>query len=115
MKITAQNHIEASKQILRVICSTDYNQSRHKPSPYGYTYVYYSPESAYYFFTSEQRIKTTGLIKRYRVLDVEDIINTTAFKYSFAQIAVGAILSRKIMSYREFFDLARNNFDWLDG
>lgn len=114
MKIKAINGYEASKQILQVIYASDYNHSKYKPLVYGYTYVYYSPQLARFYFEKSQRKIPIGLIKRYIVLDTEDIIRTTANKYSFAQVALGAINSRKIMTYGEFFELVKNNFEWLE-
>lgn len=113
MRINAINAHEASKQILRVIYSTDYNQSRYRASQYGYTFVYYSPNAARFSFETQQRKTPNELIKRYQVIDSEDIINTTAYKYSFSQIAIGAILSRKIMTYREFFEIVKVHYDWI--
>lgn len=114
MRIDAINGHEASKQILRVIFATDYNQTKYKPLRHGYTYVYYSPQSARFTFESLQRKKSTELIKRYQIIDAEDIVNITGYKYSFAQIAIGAIISRKLMTYREFFDIVKNHFEWLE-
>jgi hypothetical protein len=53
------------------------------------------------------------LIKRYGVIDAEDVITITAHKYSFTQIALGAILKRKFMTQAEFFEIAREHFDWI--
>lgn len=113
MRINAIDGHEASKQILRVIFATDYHQSRYKPVQFGYTYVYYSARSARFSFESVQRKMSNELIKRYQVLDSEDIINATANKYTFAQIALGSILSRKIMTHREFFEIVREHFEWI--
>lgn len=114
MRIDAINAYEASKQILRVIFTVDYNHSTYKPSRYGYTYVYYFPHSARFTFQAQQNKNAKGLIKRYLVIDSEDIINTTAHKFSFSQIVLGAIVSRKIMSYREFFEIVKNHFEWIE-
>ena len=65
MCINAINNFEASKQILRVIFAADYNQSRYKPTQFGYTYVYYSARSARFTFESIQRKKSDDLIKRF--------------------------------------------------
>lgn len=61
-----------------------------------------------YSIESLQRKDATGLVKRYKKIDVEDIVNITASQYRFAEIVIGAILSRKIMNYREFFNLVNN-------
>lgn len=53
MRIDAINAHEATKQILRVIFATDYNQSRYKPVQFGYTYVYYSAHAARFFFEAQ--------------------------------------------------------------
>ncbi|HEX5329731.1 hypothetical protein [Sulfuricurvum sp.] len=113
MCINAINAHEASKQILRVICTTDYKQSRYRASQHGYTFVYFSSAYCRYYFESQQRKDTRGLIKRYGVMNIEDVIEITAIKYSFAQIAIGAIVSRKFMTYREFFEIVRVHYDWV--
>lgn len=113
MRIEANNAHEASKQILRVIYANDYNHSDYKPMRYGYTYVYYSVHAARFSFKSQQRKTSSDLIKRYQIIDGEDIIKIVACKYSFSQIAIGAILSRKIMSHREFFEIVRDHFEWV--
>lgn len=113
MCINAINAHEASKQILRVICTIDYKQSRYRASQYGYTFVYFSPENCRYYFESQQRRDSKGLIKRYGLVNIEDVIEITAIKYSFSQIAIGAIVSRKFMTYREFFEIVRVHYDWV--
>lgn len=114
MSINAINPLEASKQILRVIYATDYRYSSYRASQYGYTFIYFSPEHCRFHFESQQRKDSRGLIKRYSVIDMEEVIHITAHKYSFTQIAIGAIISRKFMTYREFFDLMKIHYDWID-
>lgn len=114
MCINAINAPEASKQILRVICTTDYKQSRYRASQYGYTFVYFSAEYCRYHFESQQRKDSKGLIKRYGVVNIEEVIEFTAIKYSFSQIAISAIISRKFMTYREFFEIIRMHYDWIE-
>jgi hypothetical protein len=53
------------------------------------------------------------LIKRYEILDADDILHITACKYSFSQITVSAILNRKIMTHREYFEIMKEHFEWL--
>ena len=113
MCINAINAHEASKQILRVICTTDCKQSRYRASQYAYTFVYFSPESCRYHFESQQRKNSNGLIKRYRIVNIEEVIGITAIKYSFTQIAIGAIVSRKFMTHREFFEIVKAHYDWV--
>jgi hypothetical protein len=114
MIVNAQNSFEASKQILRVIYAIDHKYSSYRALGYGYTYVYFSIVDCRYSFSSTEYKNASGLIRRYEKIDVEDVLNITATKYTFAQIAIGAILSRKIMSHREFFDMVRSNFNWLE-
>lgn len=113
MRINAVTSHVAAKQILRLICTTDYKQSRYRASQYGYTFVYFSPEYCRYYFESQQRRDTKGLIKRYGIVNIEDAIEITAIKYSFTQIAIGAIVSRKFMTYREFFKIVKDHYDWV--
>lgn len=114
MRINATNAHAVSKQILRIIYTTDFNQSRYKPNPYGATFVYFSIKQCRYSFGSMQiRDSSREMIKRYQVLDCDDVLHVTACKYSFSQIAVSAILHRKIMTHREFFEIAREHFDWI--
>jgi hypothetical protein len=113
MRITATNAHEASKQILRIIYTTDLNQSGYKPNPYGSTFVYFSIKHCRYSFDSMQLRDSRTMIKRYQGLDCEDVLRITACKYSFSEIAVSAILHRKIMTHREYFEIAREHFDWI--
>lgn len=113
MRIHADNAHEASKQILRILYTTDYRYASISSGQFGYTYVYFSVQRCRYSFEAQQRRVSEGLIKRYGVLDIEDIITTTACKYSFTQIAIGAVLSRKMMNHREFFEMIRDHFDWI--
>lgn len=113
MRINATNAHEASKQILRIIYTTDINQSRYKPNAYGATYVYFSIKYCRYSFESIQLRDARGMVKRYQELDCNDVLHVTACKYSFSQIAVSAILNRKIMTYKEYFEIAREHFDWI--
>lgn len=41
------------------------------------------------------------------------MISITAIKYSFTQIAIGAIVSRKFMTYRKFFEIVKDHYDWI--
>lgn len=113
MVINAQNSFEASKQILRVIYTNDYKYSSNDALRNGYTYVYFSIEDCKYYFSSAQRKNASGLIRRYEKIDIEDVLNITATKYSFVQIAINAIIKRKIMNYREFFDLMKLHNEWI--
>ena len=112
MRINATNAHEASKQILRIIYTTDLNQSCYKYT-YGSTYVYFSIQRCRYSFSSMQLRDSREMIKRYQGLDCDDILHITACKYSFSEIAVSAILHRKIMTHREYFEIAREHFDWI--
>jgi len=114
MRIEASNSHEASKQILRVIYSIDYKYTSQRASRYGYTFVYYSPSHAQFSFEQQQRKNGNTLIKRFGVIDAEDVIIITAHKYSFTQIVLGAILKRKFMTQAEFFEIAREHFDWIN-
>ena len=113
MVINAQNSFEASKQILRVIYTNDYKYSSYNALRYGYTYIYFSIEDCKYYFSSAQRKNASGLIRRYGRIDIEDVLNITATKYTFVQIAINAIIKRKIMNYREFFDLMKLHNEWI--
>lgn len=64
-------------------------------------------------FEPQQRRDTKGLIKRYGVINVEDVIEITAIKCSFSKIAIGAIVSRKFMTYWEFFEIVRVHYGWI--
>lgn len=114
MIINAQNSFEASKQILRIIYTIDYKYSSCNTLRYGYTYVYFSIEECRYSFSSVQYKNAKGLIRRYGKIDIEDVLNITATKYTFTQIAIRAIIKRKIMTYREFFDLMKLHNEWIE-
>lgn len=104
----ASSPYEASVMILRVIIRAD---MKHKPlygfSGYGPIFVYFSLCDCKFHFESIQRKDPKGLVMRCSVIDTEAIIRRVACKYSFSQIAVSAISSRKIMTHREFFDFAK--------
>jgi hypothetical protein len=83
MIVNAQNSFEASKQILRVIYAIDHKYSSYRALGYGYTYVYFSIVDCRYSFSSTEYKNASGLIRRYEKIDVEDVLNITATKYSF--------------------------------
>lgn len=112
MRINAPNAHEASKQILRTIIATDYRQSGHKSNPYGYTFVYFDPERCRFYFECTQWRNPATLLKRYKVLDYEDIIEVAACKHTFSQVACGAVISRKMFSPIDYFQMIKNNFEW---
>lgn len=60
-----------------------------------------------------QRKNSTELLKRFKGLDVDDVLKITATKYKFSQIAIGAINHRKLMTHREFFEITQKHFDWI--
>lgn len=113
MRINAPDAHEASKQILRVVLTSDYHHAPYKGNFYGFIYVYFDVEKCRYSFEAMQRRNSTELLKRYRVLDVDEVLKITATKYTFTQIAIGAINNRKLMTHRGFFEIARAHFDWI--
>lgn len=113
MRINASSAHEASKQILRVVLTSDYHHAYYRGNSYGYIYVYFDVERCKYFFDSIQRNNSIQPLKRYRVLDVEEVLKITATKYKFSQIAIGAINHRKLMTHREFFEITKEHFVWV--
>lgn len=112
MRINASNAREASKQILRVIITSDFHNSGYRSNHYGYIFIYFNPEEAKFKFEHSQRKDPAFLVKRYKVLDIEDIIEIVSCKYTFSQIASGAVLSRKMFSPIEYFKIIKSHFDW---
>jgi hypothetical protein len=113
MKIKANNSHEASKQILRIVFTSDYHHADYRYSSHWYVFVYFDSSHCKFYFEQTQRVSSAGLIKRYKVIDMEDAIHITAMKYTFSQISVGAIIGRKLMSSKEFFDVAKEHFEWI--
>lgn len=114
MKIKATSSIDASIQILKIVASSDYKYATNKWNQYGHIFVYFSVEHCKFFFETQQRKQSTEMIKRFSGnVDIDAIVYIAACKYTFSQIAVGAILSRKIMSPLDFFVIAKENFEWI--
>lgn len=114
MRIRANTPFGAKQEILRIIATTDYHHAAYPSDRYGHIYVYYNPEYARFTFEHTQRKHQSGLLKRYKEKpDIEDAIRIAAEKFTFAQIMTGAVLSRKIISQREYFILAKEHFDWI--
>lgn len=113
MRINAPNAFEASKQILRIVLTSDFHHSSYRGNSYGFIYVYFDAEKCKYSFESMQRKNSTELLKRYKSLDVDEVLKITATKYKFSQIAISAINHRRLMTHREFFEITRAHFDWL--
>lgn len=114
MKIIASNSTEASKQILRTVAESDYKYASNKGSFYRPVFVYFSSEHCRFYFEIQQRNRSTEMVKRFSsAVDLDEVISIVANKHTFPQIAVGAILSRKIMSPIDFFSIAREHFEWL--
>lgn len=113
MRIIALNAHEASKQILRIVLTSDYHHASYRGNSYGFIYVYFNVERCRFSFEPMQRKNSTELLKRFKGLDVDDVLKITATKYKFSQIAIGAINHRKLMTHREFFEITKEHFDWI--
>lgn len=114
MYIKASSSIDASMQILKIVASSDYKYATNKGNRYGHIFVYFSVEHCKFFFEIQQRKHSTEMIKMFSGnVDIDEIVYIAACKYRFSQIAVGAILSRKIMSPLEFFAIAKEHFEWV--
>lgn len=114
MNIKADNAFEASKQILRIIYHADTkNRNLNHHSQYGYVFVYFSIDRCKFFIERTQRKHSTEMVMRCRIIEVDKILSIVATKYTFSQIAISSILNRKLMTYQEFFALARLNFNWV--
>lgn len=113
MKIKANNSHEASKQILRIVFTSDYHHAGYRYSSHWHVFIYFDASHCKFYFEQTQRASSAGLIKRYKIINMEDAIHITATKYTFSQISVGAIIGRKLMSSKEFFDVAKEHFEWI--
>jgi hypothetical protein len=100
MRINAPNAHEASKQILRVVLTSDFHHSSYRGNSYGFIYVYFNAEKCKYSFEAMQRRNSTELLKRYEVLEVNEVLKITATKYTFAQI--GLFLNNLLFSASPF-------------
>lgn len=114
MKIKSTTAYEAKIELLRIIYTSDYHHAGYRYSASGYVYVYYNAELAHFYFERQQRKHSTELLKRFfKSPSMEECLHIVASKYTFSQVAVGACLSRKLLSQAEFFSTAKNRFDWI--
>lgn len=114
MKIKSSTAYEAKLELLRIIYTSDYHHAGYKYSAYGFVYVYYNAESARFYFESQQRKHSTELLKRFlKSPAMDECLQIAASKYTFSQIAIGACLSRKLLSQSEFFNIVKDRFDWV--
>ena len=111
MKWTVNTQQQASVQLLQVIWGTDYKCSWHPTGIIATEYVYFDPVHCRFYFRSEQersdRKTIKQLVKRYGVYDSYDAIEIVSCKYSFSKLILGAVVYRKLISYREFFILVK--------
>ena len=74
-------------------------------------YVYFNPVQCRFYFRSEQertdKDVVRQLVKRYSVNEPYNAVEIVATKYPFSKLILGAVVYRKIISYREFFNLVR--------
>lgn len=111
MKFKATNAHDAAMEVLSVIYNTDVK--KYSYNRYGYVFVYFHIDECKFYFEKQQRKKAIGLIKRYKEPDMKEILSITAHKYPFSAILIAGIINRKLMDYREFFQIAKDNFDWM--
>lgn len=104
---------QASIQLLQVIWTTDYKCSWHPTGIIATEYVYFDAVHCRFYFRSEQertdKIVIKQLIKKYSIHEQYDAIEIVATKYPFSKLILGAVVYRKIIGYREFFNLVRKN------
>jgi hypothetical protein len=115
MKINAKNAHEASTQILRVVFNSDFAHSGFTRNPYSFVYifVYFNAETCRFSFDYSQRKQSKDLLKRFtKKVIADEALKIAATKYTFSQIAIGAT-SRKVISKADFFDIARDHYDWV--
>ncbi len=102
---------QASVQLLQVIWYTDYKCSWHPTGIIATEYVYFNPVQCRFYFRSEQertdKDVVRQLVKRYSVNEPYNAVEIVATKYPFSKLILGAVVYRKIISYREFFNLVR--------
>jgi len=102
---------QASVQLLQIIWKTDYKNSWHPSGIVAVEYVYFDAVHCRFFFRDSQersdRKIVRQLVKRYLVNEPYDAVQIVATKYPFSKIVLGAVVYRKLMTYREFFTLVR--------
>lgn len=114
MKLKSTSPFDAKIELLRIIYTSDYHHANYIYSQYGFVFVYYNAETARFSFERQQRKRSTELLKRFQKSpDMEESLRIAASKYTFAQVAIGACLSRKMLSQAEFFRIAKERFDWI--
>jgi len=111
MQFKANTQQQASVQLLQVIWRTDYKLSWHPTGIIATEYVYFDAVHCRFYFSSEQlrgdKEVVRQLVKRYSVNEPYDAVEVVATKYPFSKLILGAVVYRKIIGYREFFQLVR--------
>ena len=111
MKYIANTEHQASVQLLQVIWRTDYKCSWHPTGIVAMEFVYFDAVCCRFYFRSEQertdKDVVRQLVKRYSVNEPYNAVEIVATKYPFSKLILGAVVYRKLISYREFFDLVR--------
>jgi len=111
MQFKANTEQQASIQLLQVIWTTDYRSSWHPTGIVAVEYVYFDAVHCRFFFSSEQlrgdKVVVRQLVKRYMVSEPYNAVEIVATKYPFSKLILGAVVYRKIIGYREFFQLVR--------
>ena len=104
----AKTSYEASRLLLEPIWRIDYKSNPHRVGIIIFEYVYFDPVHCRYFFSDTQiGGQEKYLVKRYGMKDKYNAVEIVACKYPFAKLVLGAIVYRKLMGYREFFELVR--------
>ena len=114
MRFRATTPYGASTELLRIIWAADYKSASHPCGVIAVEFVYFDPLRCRFIFSSHQSNENARyLLKRYIGVDAGEAIKIAATKYPFYLIALGAVASRKMFTYREFFGLVRERPEWF--
>ncbi len=114
MVLRATTPYGASVELLRIVWHADYRSASHLHGIIAAEYVYFDPLRCRFIFSSHQSNENARyLLKRYVGVDADDAIQIAATKHPFYLIALGAVASRKMFTYREFFAVVRERPEWF--
>jgi len=113
MKLEAKTSYQASIEILHYVWHIDYKYTTVTLTRTPFVFVYFDPNRCKFEIYKQQKLDTKYLIKRYTILDESDITGFVATKYPFYKILIGATSMRRLLSYREFFEIVRENPEWV--
>ena len=113
MKLQATSPFYASIEILQYVWHIDYKYANTSCKSAPFTFIYFDPNRCKFEFAKVQKLETKHLVKRYIFNGENEILEIVATKHPFYKILIGATSMRRLLSYREFFEIVRANPEWV--